>query len=92
MAPDKPLDPAVLSRLTQVSAMNKLEKMALRVSVGYFSQVTRLTTVKEVLSVQLLQKIESGCFIFYFILMQIWLSSVHSLKYFLCVSSNMFRI
>lgn len=32
VAPDKPLDSAVLSRLTQVSAMNKLEKMALRVS------------------------------------------------------------
>ncbi|KAL6338025.1 hypothetical protein AAG906_010589 [Vitis piasezkii] len=31
MAPDKPLDSAVLSRLKQFSAMNKLKKMALRV-------------------------------------------------------------
>ncbi|KAF7146998.1 hypothetical protein RHSIM_Rhsim03G0062800 [Rhododendron simsii] len=34
VAPDKPLDPVVLSQLTQVSAMNKLEKMALRVIAG----------------------------------------------------------
>jgi calcium-dependent protein kinase len=32
VAPDKPLDSAVLSRLKQFSAMNKLKKMALRVS------------------------------------------------------------
>ncbi|KAF9660861.1 hypothetical protein SADUNF_Sadunf19G0007700 [Salix dunnii] len=32
IAPDKPLDSAVLSRLKQFSAMNKLKKMALRVS------------------------------------------------------------
>ena len=31
LAPDKPLDSAVLSRLKQFSAMNKLKKMALRV-------------------------------------------------------------
>lgn len=31
VAPDKPLDSAVLSRLKQFSAMNKLKKMALRV-------------------------------------------------------------
>lgn len=31
-APDKPLDSAVLSRLKQFYAMNKLKKMALRVS------------------------------------------------------------
>ena len=31
-APDKPLDSAVLSRLKQFSAMNKLKKMALRVN------------------------------------------------------------
>ena len=31
IAPDKPLDSAVLSRLKQFSAMNKLKKMALRV-------------------------------------------------------------
>ncbi|GMP26728.1 hypothetical protein CsSME_00003046 [Camellia sinensis var. sinensis] len=33
VAPDKPLDSAVLSRLKQFSAMNKLKKMALRVSL-----------------------------------------------------------
>lgn len=32
VAPDRALDPAVLSRLKQFSAMNKLKKMALRVS------------------------------------------------------------
>jgi hypothetical protein len=32
IAPDKPIDSAVLSRLKQFSAMNKLKKMALRVS------------------------------------------------------------
>lgn len=31
-APDRPLDSAVLSRLKQFSAMNKLKKMAIRVS------------------------------------------------------------
>lgn len=31
IAPDKPLDSAVLSRLKQFSAMNKLKKIALRV-------------------------------------------------------------
>lgn len=31
IAPDKPIDSAVLSRLKQFSAMNKLKKMALRV-------------------------------------------------------------
>jgi calcium-dependent protein kinase len=34
VAPDKPLDSAVLSRLKQFSAMNKLKKMALRVNTG----------------------------------------------------------
>lgn len=33
VAADKPLDSAVLSRLKQFSAMNKLKKMALRVSL-----------------------------------------------------------
>ena len=33
LAPDKPLDSAVLTRLKQFSAMNKLKKMAIRVSV-----------------------------------------------------------
>jgi hypothetical protein len=31
VAPDKPIDSAVLSRLKHFSAMNKLKKMALRV-------------------------------------------------------------
>lgn len=31
VAPDRALDPAVLSRLKNFSAMNKLKKMALRV-------------------------------------------------------------
>ena len=34
VAPDKPLDSAVLTRLKQFSAMNKLKKMALRVRVS----------------------------------------------------------
>jgi calcium-dependent protein kinase len=34
VAPDKPLDSAVLSRLKQFSAMNKLKKMALIVSLS----------------------------------------------------------
>ena len=32
VAPDKPLDSAVLRRMKQFSAMNKFKKMALRVS------------------------------------------------------------
>lgn len=36
VAPDRPLDPAVLSRIKQFSAMNKLKKMALQVSVFIF--------------------------------------------------------
>ncbi|RWW77671.1 hypothetical protein BHE74_00014166 [Ensete ventricosum] len=35
VAPDRPLDSAVLSRLKQFSAMNKLKKMALRVIFFY---------------------------------------------------------
>ncbi|KAK1434990.1 hypothetical protein QVD17_00745 [Tagetes erecta] len=38
VAPDKPLDSAVFSRLTQFSAMNKLKKMALRVIVPKLSE------------------------------------------------------
>ncbi|ONK68844.1 uncharacterized protein A4U43_C05F16600 [Asparagus officinalis] len=38
MAPDKPLDSAVLSRLKQFSAMNKLKKMALRVIAESLSE------------------------------------------------------
>ncbi|XP_050227604.1 calcium-dependent protein kinase 26-like [Mercurialis annua] len=38
VASDKPLDPAVLSRLKQFSAMNKLKKMALRVIAENLSE------------------------------------------------------
>ncbi|KAH0457327.1 hypothetical protein IEQ34_012642 [Dendrobium chrysotoxum] len=38
VAPDKPLDSAVLSRLKQFSAMNKLKKMALRVIAENLSE------------------------------------------------------
>ncbi|KAJ7971348.1 putative Calcium-dependent protein kinase [Quillaja saponaria] len=38
VAPDKPLDPAVLSRLKQFFAMNKLKKMALRVIAEKLSE------------------------------------------------------
>ncbi|XP_028784881.1 calcium-dependent protein kinase 1-like isoform X2 [Neltuma alba] len=37
-APDKPLDPAVLTRLKQFSAMNKLKKMALRIIAQNLSE------------------------------------------------------
>lgn len=37
VAPDKPLDPAVLSRFTRFSAMNKFKKMALRVIAASLS-------------------------------------------------------
>nr|GMC83500.1 calcium-dependent protein kinase 26 [Ipomoea batatas] len=36
VAPDRALDPAVLSRLKQFSAMNKLKKMALRVFIAFY--------------------------------------------------------
>ncbi|KAI3809468.1 hypothetical protein L1987_25444 [Smallanthus sonchifolius] len=38
VAPDKPLDPAVLTRLSQFSAMNKLKKMALKVIASKLSE------------------------------------------------------
>ncbi|XP_076953791.1 calcium-dependent protein kinase 26-like isoform X2 [Bidens hawaiensis] len=38
VAPDKPLDSAVLTRLTQFSAMNKFKKMALRVIASKLSE------------------------------------------------------
>ncbi|KAJ3669945.1 hypothetical protein LUZ60_010269 [Juncus effusus] len=38
VAPDKPLDSAVLSRMKQFSAMNKLKKMALRVIAEHLSE------------------------------------------------------
>uniref|UniRef100_A0A251UXZ2 Uncharacterized protein n=1 Tax=Helianthus annuus TaxID=4232 RepID=A0A251UXZ2_HELAN len=39
VAPDRALDPAVLSHLKQFSAMNKLKKMALRVITESLSKV-----------------------------------------------------
>ncbi|KAF3670760.1 Calcium-dependent protein kinase 2 [Capsicum annuum] len=38
VAPDKPLDSAIFTRLTQFSAMNKLKKMAIRVIVERLSE------------------------------------------------------
>ncbi|KAL6145425.1 hypothetical protein ACLB2K_056113 [Fragaria x ananassa] len=38
VAPDKPLDSAVLSRMKQFSAMNKIKKMALRVIAEHLSE------------------------------------------------------
>lgn len=38
VAPDRPLDSAVLSRLKHFSAMNKIKKMALRVRVICFGK------------------------------------------------------
>ncbi|KAJ4898907.1 Calcium-dependent protein kinase 5 [Raphanus sativus] len=38
VAPDRPLDPAVLSRIKQFSAMNKLKKMALKVIAESLSE------------------------------------------------------
>ncbi|GAB2272594.1 Calcium-dependent protein kinase 25 [Dionaea muscipula] len=38
VAPDKPLDPAVLTRLNQFSAMNRLKKLALRVIAESLSE------------------------------------------------------
>ncbi|KAG8082975.1 hypothetical protein GUJ93_ZPchr0014g47349 [Zizania palustris] len=38
VAPDRPLDPAVLSRIKQFSAMNKLKKLALRVIAERLSE------------------------------------------------------
>ncbi|KAL7184983.1 hypothetical protein ACSBR2_027011 [Camellia fascicularis] len=38
VAPDKPLDSAVLSRMKQFSAMNKLKKMALRIIAEHLSE------------------------------------------------------
>ncbi|KVH98777.1 Calcium-binding EF-hand [Cynara cardunculus var. scolymus] len=38
VATDKPLDPAILSRLKQFAAMNKIKKMAMRVIAGRLSE------------------------------------------------------
>lgn len=53
VAPDRPLDPAVLSRIKQFSAMNKLKKMALRVSavllgmicMNFDSQIQKIVNI-----------------------------------------------
>ncbi|KAJ6382388.1 hypothetical protein OIU77_030940 [Salix suchowensis] len=42
VAPDKPLDPAVLSRLKQFSAMNKIKKLARRIIAENLSEEERL--------------------------------------------------
>ena len=42
MATDQALDPSVLSRLKQFSAMNKLKKLALRVSIIFTSLLSSL--------------------------------------------------
>lgn len=43
VAPDKPLDCAVLSRLNQFSAMKKLKKIAVRVSYSNCSDLSLLS-------------------------------------------------
>ena len=48
VAPDKPLDSAVLSRLKQFSAMNKFKKMARRVSAIFFMSVLDLFQKQEI--------------------------------------------
>ncbi|XP_052199839.1 calcium-dependent protein kinase 26-like [Diospyros lotus] len=57
VAPDKPLDPAVLTRLTQFSAMNKLKKMAFRVIAGCLSE-EEIAGLKEMF--QMLDADDSG--------------------------------
>lgn len=47
VAPDKPLDSAVLSRLKQFSAMNKLKKIAIRVSIHYLFENRNILHVLE---------------------------------------------
>ncbi|KAF9680780.1 hypothetical protein SADUNF_Sadunf06G0157100 [Salix dunnii] len=47
VAPDKPLDPAVLSRLKQFSAMNKIKKLALRIIAENLSEV-EIAGLKEI--------------------------------------------
>ncbi|KAK6791659.1 hypothetical protein RDI58_010740 [Solanum bulbocastanum] len=47
IAPDKPLDSAVLSRLKQFSAMNKLKKMALRSSGNWKRQLDMCHLLKD---------------------------------------------
>ncbi|XP_073112789.1 calcium-dependent protein kinase 26 isoform X2 [Elaeis guineensis] len=51
VAPDRALDPAVLSRLKQFSAMNKLKKMALRVLIYFLRSIlVNLYVIAESLS------------------------------------------
>lgn len=44
LAPDRPLGSAVLTRLKNFSAMNKLKKMALRVCFPFFFLFTSLSS------------------------------------------------
>lgn len=45
-APDKPLDLAVLTRMKQFRAMNKLKKVALKVVIVHLIQFTHLSSVQ----------------------------------------------
>ncbi|KAJ8513881.1 hypothetical protein OPV22_004315 [Ensete ventricosum] len=47
VAPDMPLDSAVLSRLKQFSAMNKLKKMAIRVSFRILSRLKQFSAMNK---------------------------------------------
>lgn len=46
VAPDRALDPAVMTRLKQFSAMNKLKRMALRVCLGLLDIFLRNTIIR----------------------------------------------
>nr|GEV61980.1 calcium-dependent protein kinase 26-like [Tanacetum cinerariifolium] len=61
VAPDKPLDPAVLTRLTQFSVMNKLKKMALKVIASKLSEeeIAGLTKMFKMIDTD-----NSGCITF----------------------------
>ncbi|GJU50899.1 putative reverse transcriptase domain-containing protein [Tanacetum coccineum] len=60
VAPDKPLDPAVLTGLTQFSAMNKLKKMALKVIASNLSEeIVGLTKMFKMVDTN-----NSGCIAF----------------------------
>ncbi|XP_076881059.1 calcium-dependent protein kinase 26-like [Bidens hawaiensis] len=61
VAPDKPLDPAVLTRLTQFSAMNKLKKMALKVIASKLSE-EEIAGLKQMF--KMIDTDNSGCITF----------------------------
>ncbi|GFP96547.1 calcium-dependent protein kinase 1 [Phtheirospermum japonicum] len=53
-APDRPLDSAVITRLKQFFAMNKLKKIAIRVSIIYYccsSANTKLLKILQKLAI-----------------------------------------